>query len=137
MWPVYDGPEAWAASCHFSSTIKQCLEPLTESELKTLTIEGNTFIVPALYFITLCEHQSVLTDPQTNNAECIHQRMLSDDILKCQGLLNWYAGNVCVVMNINYPDQVDKWLSNLRSSVLNVYITMVIGDIPVAVMWKS
>ena len=34
MWPVYDGPEAWVASCHFSNAIKRCLEPVIKSGTK-------------------------------------------------------------------------------------------------------
>ena len=119
MWPLYDGPEAWAASCHFSSFIKRCLAPI-KSGMKlppTLPEQDRSVIVSALYFVTLCEHQSTLTDPRTNNAECIHQRMLSDDVLRCLGVLSWHKGNPFLIANINYPHQLVKWLTNLGSSV--------------------
>ena len=119
MWPVYDGPEAWAASCHFSSTLKQCLKPLKEAGIESLPMasHANDFIIPALYLITLCEHQSVLTDPRTNNAECVHKRMLSDDVLRCSGLMSWFTGNQFLIRNINYPYQQERWYSNFLSSI--------------------
>ena len=121
MWPVYDGPEAWAASCHFSDTIKICLAPMMESHIKLQNemnmTKVNNYIIPALYFITLCEHQSMLTDPRTNNAKCVHQRMLSDDVLRCQGLLSWYTGNQLLIFNIDYIDRWEKMFGILRSSI--------------------
>ena len=120
MWPVYDGPEAWAASCHFSSALKQCLEPIFEYGVKLqqpMTNEHIHVIVPALFFIKLCEHQSTLTNPITNNAECVHQRILSDDVLRCLGLLSWYKGNPFVIANINYRQNDNKWISDMASSV--------------------
>ena len=120
-WPVFDGPEAWAATCHFSGTIKQCFEPMIEAGIKLVVPKNvslsNDIIVPALYFITLCEHQAILTDPRTNNAECVHQRMLSDDVLRCQGVLGWQRGNQFLIANVNYPKKYDKWLSDLPSSI--------------------
>ena len=65
--------------------------------------------------MTLCEHQSTLTDPITNNAKCVHQRMLSDDVQRCMGVMNWYSGNLWLIMNINYPGY--KSVSNTVSSV--------------------
>ena len=142
LWPVYDGPEAWAASCRFSDTIKICLAPMMESHIKLQNemnmTKVNNYIIPALYFITLSEHQSILTDPRTNNAKCVHQRMLSDDVLRCQGLLNWYTGNQLLIINIHYIDQWEKLFSNLRSSIFEcIYITVVTGDMLVALRWKQ
>ena len=121
MWPVYDGPEAWAASCHFSSTIKQCLEPIIKSGITLLTAlpeQYSSILTSALYFMTLCEQQqSILTNPTTNNAECVHQRMLSDDVLRCHGILGWLNGNPFIISNINYPDLDYKWITNALSSV--------------------
>ena len=122
MWPVYDGPEAWVATCHFSSTIKQCLEPVFESGKfinppATATDIDRSCITAALYFIVICEQKSTLTDPRTNNAECVHQRMLSDDVLRCHGILGWVRGNPFIIFNINYPHLVNKWMSNTVSSV--------------------
>ena len=120
MWPVYDGPEAWAASCHFSSTIKRCLQPVITSGIKpptSLTEHDSSILASAMYFMTLCEHQDILADPRTNNAECVHQRMLSDDVLRCLGILSWLNGSPLLMTNINYPYQIHKWLSNTASSV--------------------
>ena len=119
MWPVYDGPEAWAASCHLSGSLKRCLEPIKEYGIKIeppMTREESSPITSAMYFTTLCEHQSTLTDPNTNNAECVHQRMLSDDVLRCMGVLNWYDGNLWLIANNDSPHMY-KWLSNAVSSV--------------------
>ena len=121
MWPVVDGPEDWVASCHFSDTIQQCLTPLKKSGTKIhippFTEVDMDTILPAFYFLKICEHQPTLTDPRTNNAECVHQRMLSDDVLRCLGLLSWWRGNTFLLPNINYPFQYKKWLSNAASSV--------------------
>ena len=122
-WHVYDGPEAWAANCHFSSAIKQCLEPFIVYDIKLHRLPEickktlDSIIVPALYFMTLCEHQSTLTDPRTNNAKCVHQRMLSDDVLRCLGLQSWWRGNSLLIVNMDYPQQYDKWISDKASSV--------------------
>ena len=67
--------------------------------------------------MTLCEHQSTLTDPRTNNAECVHQRMLSDDVLRCQGMLTWFRGNPALIENINDPHKIYKWYTNTASSI--------------------
>ena len=118
MWPVVDGTEAWVASCHFSRTIKLCLTPLEQSGIKIdsppLTDEDINVIVPAFYFLRFCEYQYTLTDPRTNNAECVHQRILSDDVLRCLGLLSWYRGNPFLILNVFVGD---KWTSNAASSV--------------------
>ena len=119
MWPVYDGPEAWAASCHVSSTLKRCLEPIYEYKIKLqppLTLAETSPLTSAMYFTTLCEHQSTLTDPITNNAECVHQRMLSDDVQRCMGVLGWLDGNFWLIVNKNLPEML-KSISNTVSSV--------------------
>ena len=120
MWPVYDGPEAWTASCHFSGAIKQCLEPILKYGRKLPKSKINqdyAILISALFFMTLCEHQDTLADPRTNNAECIHQRMLSDDVLRCQGMLTWFRGNPALIENINYPHKIYKWYTNTASSI--------------------
>ena len=103
MWPVFDGPEAWTASCHFRDTIKQCLLPLKRHRLPSYNGMVEEIIIPALYHQTLCEHHSTLANPRTNNAECVHQRVLSDDVLRCQGLLSWFRGNPLFLIN---PDNL-------------------------------
>ena len=116
MWPVFDGPEAWTASCHFRDTIKQCLLPLKRHRLPSYNGMVEEIIIPALYHQTLCEQQSTLVDPTTNNAECVHQRMLSDDVLRCQGLLSWFRGNPLFLIN---PDNLKfgRWAINAASAV--------------------
>ena len=99
MWPVFDGPEAWTASCHFSSTLEQCLLPLKKHHLQSNNHMVEGFIIPALYLKALCEHHLTLAEPTTNNAQCVHQRMLSDDVLRCQGLLSWFHGNNRMLIN--------------------------------------
>ena len=112
MWPANDGPEDWAARCHFSSAIKQCLEPAFKYGINlslNVTSQEIAIIAPSLYFLTLCEHQ----DPKTNNAECVHQRMLSDDVMRCLGILSWNQGNLNFMLNINYPHPMYRWFRDL------------------------
>ena len=100
-WWKYDGPEAWRAGCHFSDTIHRCLQPVME-----LKVDLNNYweydsaynIVDSLYYLTLCEHQDVLED----NSVCIHNRMLSDDVLRCSGVLGWETGNSLMYLNKRY-----------------------------------
>ena len=101
-WPVYNGPEAWSASCHFSSAIKQCLQPLSRFPVDLrYSYSPNVLmlILPALYYLTLCDHQFTLTDPTTNNAECVHRRILSDDVRRCSGLISWSRSNSFLIAN--------------------------------------
>ena len=113
-WPVYDGPEEWAVSCRFSTTIKQCLLPLRRfhTDLDVRFSEHPMVvaaILPALYYLALCEHQATLTDPRTNNAQCVHQRILSDDVQRCAGLISWFRSNMFLILNkAEIKDQ--KWL---------------------------
>ena len=85
-WWKYDGPEAWRAGCHFSDTIHLCLQPVMEEKIdlnyycKEYQARVITF---SLFYLTLCKHENVLI----NNAVCIHNRMLSDDVLRCSGVL--------------------------------------------------
>ena len=95
MWPVYDGPEACSASCHFSSTIKQCLKPIIKSGITLLTSlpeQYSSTLTSALYSMTLCEQQQSI-------------------------LLGWIRGNPVMISNINYPRLFYKWMSNTLSSV--------------------
>ena len=43
--------------------------------------------------------------------------MLSDDVLRCLGILTWLNGSPLLMTYINYPHLVHKWLSNIASSV--------------------
>ena len=97
-WWKYDGPEAWRAGCHFNDTIHRCLQPVMEQKIdlnyyQLLKSAGN--IVRSLLYLTLCEHQTVLAD----NAVCIHNRMLSDDVLRCSGVIGWRRGNFMMYLN--------------------------------------
>ena len=117
-WPVYNGPEDWAASCHFSSTIKQCLLPLSQYNLQDTNPPVHHLLVPAFYYLSLCEHQSPLTDPRTNNAQCIHQRMLSDDVLRCQGLVSWQKGDSFLLLNWYEKNlRSYKWIGNAAANM--------------------
>ena len=100
-WWKYDGPEAWRAGCHFSDTIRRCLQPVMEEKIDLNKYwEGKPAmsIVESLYYLTLCEHQAVLAD----NAVCIHNRMLSDDVLRCSGVLGWNRGNDLMYLNTQF-----------------------------------
>ena len=57
-------------------------------------------ITDSLFYLTLCEHQSVLAD----NSVCIHNRMLSDDVLSCSGVLAWNRGNLFLYFNRQYDN---------------------------------
>ena len=91
-WWKYDGPEAWRAGCHFNDTIHRCLQPVMEQKIDLnayLDDNPTEIIIKSVYYLTLCEHQAVLAD----NAVCIHNRMLSDDVLRCSGVIGWKRGN--------------------------------------------
>ena len=97
-WWKYDGPEAWRAGCHFNDTIHRCLQPVMEQKIDLNTYWADypaDTIVNSLYYLTLCEHQAVLSD----NAVCIHNRMLSDDVLRCSGVNGWNRGNRLLYLN--------------------------------------
>ena len=97
-WWKYDGPEAWRAGCHFSDTIHRCLQPVIEEKIdlnKYWKGKPAEMIVTSLSYLTICEHQALLAD----NAVCIHNRMLSDDVLRCSGVLGWNRGNVLMYLN--------------------------------------
>ena len=97
-WWKYDGPEAWNAGCHFSDTINRCLQPVMEQKIDLNYYWNNNpviMITYSLYYLTLCEHQAVLAD----NAVCIHNRMLSDDVLRCSGVIGRNRGNPLVYFN--------------------------------------
>ena len=97
-WWKYDGPEAWRAGCHFSDTIHLCLQPVMEEKIDLNYYSKEQPVVltiKSLYYLTLCKHKNVLI----NNAVCIHNRMLSDDVLRCSGVLGWIRGNPFLITN--------------------------------------
>ena len=105
-WWKYDGPEAWRAGCHFNDTIHRCIQPIMEEKIDLNNYwEGSPAktIVNSLYYLTLCEHQAVLA----SNAVCIHNRMLSDDVLRCSGVIGWNLGNVVMYLNKQYETRPD------------------------------
>ena len=111
-WWKYDGPEAWRAGCHFNDTIHRCLQPVMEQKIdlnKYWKGKPAMSIVDSLYYLTLCEHQAVLSD----NAVCIHNRMLSDDVLRCSGVIGWDRGNFVMYLNKQYETGHDnKYMSD-------------------------
>ena len=117
-WWKYDGPEAWRAGCHFSDTIHRCLQPVMEEKIDLNKYWENSLakaIVDSLYYLTLCEHQAVLAE----NAVCIHNRMLSDDVLRCSGVYGWKRGNRLVYYNKQFETGPDDWyiIDNSLASV--------------------
>ena len=97
-WRKYEGLEAWRAGCHFSDTIHRCLQPVMEEQIHLdyyWKEDYATVIINSLYYLTLCKHENVLI----NNAVCIHNRMLSDDVLRCSGVLGWMRGNRLLIIN--------------------------------------
>ena len=122
-WWKYDGPEAWRAGCHFNDTIHRCLQPVMEEKIdlnKYWKDEHAQMITKSLYYLTLCEHQAVLSD----NAVCIHKRMLSDDVLGCSGVFGWNRGNVLMYLNKQYENGHDDSYMVYKSEasiVISVY----------------
>ena len=97
-WWKYDGPEAWRAGCYFSDTIHRCMQPVMEEKIdlnQYQFINPGTVVTGSLFYLTLCEHQKMLAD----NAVCIHNRMLSDDVLSCSGVIAWWTGNKYLYLN--------------------------------------
>ena len=128
-WWKYDGPEAWRAGCHFSDTIRRCLQPVMEEKIdfnKYWEFRPAMLIGKSLYYLALCEHQAVLAD----NAVCIHNRMLSDDVLRCSGVFGWNWGNPLMYYNKQYDTRhkymkyvSDKALSSLSIAVYQCIYT--------------
>ena len=118
-WWKYDGPEAWRAGCHFSDTIHRCLQPVMEQEIDLNYYLDNTpafMITNTFFYLTLCEHQEVLTD----NAVCIHNRMLSDDVLRCSGVIGWSWGNIMMYLNKQFASQphINNMVDKSEASVI-------------------
>ena len=98
QWSRDEGPEAWRAGCHFSDTIRRCLQPIMEQKIdlnKYFLNSHAIVVVKSLFYLALCEYESVLAD----NAVCIHNRMLSDDVLSCSGVLAWRMGDYTMYLN--------------------------------------
>ena len=53
----------------------------------------------ALQLIALCQNQEVLIDPTSSVAGCIHRQLLSDEVLRCQGIRTWNKGNKLLISN--------------------------------------
>ena len=114
-WWKYDGPEAWRAGCHFSDTIHRCIQPIMEQEIDLdYYYKGGQVraIARSLYYLTLCKHENVLI----NNAVCIHNRMLSDDVLRCSGVMGWFRGNSLLVLNKGISQ---NWITMVYKSLGN------------------
>ena len=127
-WWKYDGPEAWRAGCHFNDTIHRCLQPVMEEKIdlnKYWEVIPAQEILDSLYYLTLCEHQAVLAD----NAVCIHNRMLSDDVLRCSGVIAWNIGNFLMYYNKQYEtghdnnNMIDKSAASVSIAVYKCVYT--------------
>ena len=120
-WWKYDGPEAWRAGCHFSDTIHRCLQPIIEEKIDLNYYkfrESGLIIVRSMFYLTLCEHQTVLE----GNAVCIHNRMLSDDVLRCSGVIGWKRGNELIYLNKRLGrDYMYIYVSSVASVQIAVY----------------
>ena len=116
QWWKYEGPEAWRAGCHFSDTIHRCLQPIMEERINLNHYFNEArvnVITKSLFYLALCKHGDVLS----KNAVCIHNRMLSDDVLRCSGVLGWMRGNPYLILN----KQFQKIINVVRKSYGNVY----------------
>ena len=135
-WWKYDGPEAWRAGCHFSDTIHRCLQPVMEQGIDLNKYWNNPWrkasymIIQSLYYLTLCEHQAVLSD----NAVCIHNRMLSDDVLRCSGVIGWSRGNSFMYINEQFETGHDVSYMMAKSAIS--VITAVYQCIYTRGQWK-
>ena len=125
-WWKYEGPEAWRAGCHFSDTIHRCLQPIMEEKTDLdyhWKEEYAQMITSSLYYLTLCKHENVLI----NNAVCIHNRILSDDVLRCTGIIGWSRGNQFLFMNKrisqNWNTVVYKSLGNVLAAAYECIYT--------------
>ena len=120
-WWKYDGPEAWRAGCYFSDTIRRCLQPVMEEKIDLNYYKfrkSAQIIVQSLFYLTLCAHQGVLAD----NAVCIHNRMLSDDVLRCSGVIGWNRGNELMCLNKQFGrDYMYIYVSSVASVQIAVY----------------
>ena len=125
-WWKYEGPEAWRAGCHFSDTIHRCLQPIMEEKIDLdyyWKEKQAIMITHSLFYLTLCKHENVLI----NNAVCIHNRMLSDDVLRCSGVYGWMKGNGFLILNKQLSHTgftvVCKSLGNVVSAVYECMYT--------------
>ena len=120
-WWKYDGPEAWRAGCHFSNTIHRCLQPVMEEKIDLNFYwkkKSVIVITNSLFYLTLCKHQAVLAD----NAVCIHNRMLSDDVLRCSGVIGWRRGNFVMYLNKQFGgDSMNIHVLSDESFLIAVY----------------
>ena len=120
-WWKYDGPEAWRAGCHFSDTIRRCLQPIMEEkiDLNYYKFRNSAHnIVRSMFYLTLCEHQTVLE----GNSVCIHHRMLSDDVLRCSGVFGWRRGNFMMYLKKQFGrDDIYIYVSSVASVQIAVY----------------
>ena len=71
----------------------------------------------SIFYLTICEHQTVLAE----NSVCIHNRMLSDDVLRCSGVLAWNRGNS--IMYLNKKIIMSKSLANINIAVYQCIYT--------------
>ena len=120
-WWKYDGPEAWRAGCHFNDTIHRCLQPVMEEKIDLNKYWKGRLamkIVESLYYLTLCEHQAVLSD----NAVCIHNRMLSDDVLRCSGVLGWKRGNELMYFNKQFGIHDNRYMMNKSDASVSIAV---------------
>ena len=120
-WWRYEGPEAWRAGCHFSNTIRRCLQPVMEQKIDLnhyLREDATLHIYMSLFYLTLCEHQTVMAE----NAVCIHNRMLSDDVLSCSGVIGWKLGNTIMYLNRYYTGSDFNFMYD--TSIANIYVAV-------------
>ena len=66
-----------------------------EAMVDELTRFSLDLIIKSLYHLTICKHETVLA----NIAVCIHNRVLSDDVLRCSGVIGWLKGNPLLIIN--------------------------------------
>ena len=102
----------------------RCLQPIVEEKIDLVHYwmdQQTGVIIFSLFYLTLCKHENVLI----NNAACIHERMLSDDVLRCSGVIGWVRGNPFLILNkqLSHDTMFYKSLGNVYSAVYECIYT--------------
>ena len=114
----FEGSETWTAACHISESLNLCVQPLLDIPIRfNEASKLEQAIIPVLWLSVICEHKDLLSDPVTELAHCVHNRMLTDDILRCNGFMSWLSGNMLLAHN----KYLNTWnsLSEASADVFN------------------
>ena len=88
-WSQYEKQGTWKESCRFNDSFRRCLQPLKQLETEFTDDNPNSMdVITAEYLNKLCKNEDILS----KQSGCIHRLMLSDGVLRCQGVYNWWMG---------------------------------------------